>query len=171
MTLLALALLAAVLLAVRAAGGPEALRARYGLLAPAISLPLHLVVNVTPLADFIPWAVANGAVYGWELGAVLNWLAWLGSSSVQFAIGRRAAQGLELEARFDTLPRWLARYPADHPVLLVAGRWIPLAGALVNVGAGAFGVPFRRLFACAALGAAPMAVATAGLGAGLLHLL
>ncbi len=171
LAVVSLAILAGILLAVRAAGGPEALRERYGLWAPAISLPLHLVVNVTPFADLVPWAIANGAVYGVAFGAVLNWLAWMGSSSVQFAIGRRAARGLELEARFDQLPRWLARYPAHHPVLLIAGRWVPLAGPLVNVGAGAFGVSYRRLLLCATIGSTPPAIVTALVGTGLLRLL
>ena len=170
-TVLAIALLAALLAAVRAIGGPEALWERFGLWAPALSFPLHVAVNVSPIADLIPWAIANGAVYGLSFGALLNWVAWIASSSIQFAIGRRAARGLDLEARMDQLPSWLARYPAHHPLLLTVGRWLPFAGVVVNVGAGAFGVSFRRLLICATIGSIPPAIFCAGVGAGLLRLL
>ena len=72
-------------------GGPEVLRERYGVLGPVVSLAAHTLVNITPASDLVPWALANGAIYGVALGACLSWLAWLGAAVVHFELASRAA--------------------------------------------------------------------------------
>lgn len=160
----------AALLWVRSIGGPEVVRERYGLLAPALSLLAHTAVNTTPVGDFLPWALANGTVYGFAEGALLNWLAWLGSALLQFLIARRTAHDFALEERVDGLPRWIRRFPANHPAFLVMARWVPLGAPVANLAAGALGVRLSRLLWCAALGAAPPAIALSALGAGMLQI-
>ena len=160
----------AVLLWVERMGGPGALQARYGLFAPAITVAAHLAVNAAGVGELIPWAIANGAVYGLALGAPLTWTAWMGAALVQYHIARRVGQHAEVEAKMERLPAWLKRFPVGHPAFLIAGRWVPLGGPLTNVAAGAFAVPLGRFVWCAALGYAPEATLNAAIGAGLLYL-
>jgi uncharacterized membrane protein YdjX (TVP38/TMEM64 family) len=162
-------LTAAILLWIHAEGGPSALQAHYGWLAPALWIPAQIVVNLSPASDLVPWAVLNGSMYGVWSGALISWAVWLCAASLQFAIARRTALDFDLDERGSALPAWLRRLPVGHPIFLIAGRWIPVSSALVNVAAGALGVPYRRLLWCAALGCAPPAIALAAVGAGLIH--
>lgn len=156
---------------VRSVGGPEAVREKYGIFAPAISLVAHTAVNTTPFGDLIPWAVANGAIYGFAQGALLSWLAWMGSSFLQFLIARRTALDFDLAGHLDRLPRWVRRLPVDRPTFLIVARWVPMGGAVANLAAGALGVKMSRLVWCVAIGAAPPAIALSAVGAGMLRFL
>lgn len=154
-----------------ALGGPEELRARYGLLGPIVSLFGHTLVNVTPVADLIPWSLANGAVWGVWPGSLLTWLAFLGGTAGQWAIARRTAVDFDLEANLEHLPRWVRALPADHPLFLTVVRLLPSGGLVANGAAGAFGVPFHRVLGYAALVYAPHSLLIALVGAGAFELL
>ena len=163
MLLVAVAVAVAVVWWVDAAGGPVAFRARYGLWAPLVSVPAHVLTTLTPVGEVIPFGVANGTVYGLAAGSTLNWIAWMTAAVLQYRFGRSARR----EA--GALPRWLQRLPLTHPLVLTAGRWLPGGGPLVDAAAGAAGVPLGRAMAYAAVGHAPQAVAIAAIGAGLLR--
>jgi uncharacterized membrane protein YdjX (TVP38/TMEM64 family) len=168
---LAVAIGTGVLISVREAGGPAAVQERCGALAPIASLLAHLAVETSPAGDLVPvpFAIVNGALYGIARGALLSWLAWIGASLLQFALARRAARDLGVDARRERLPRWLRSIPVSHPVFLIAARWVPMGGALASLAAGAAGVRARRLLWCTALGAAPPAVLLSAVGAGMLE--
>lgn len=149
-------------------GGPEGIRARFGLLAPAIWIPLQVVVHVTPVGDFVPWAVLNGSMFGLWLGAFATWLAWMGSASVQYAIGRRTARDLGWSAQTARLPAWLRRLPIDHPAFLIVARWFPLMAGPINLAAGAARVPFARVLWCTAVGIIPQTLFLSAIGVGII---
>ncbi|MFN3596904.1 MAG: VTT domain-containing protein, partial [Rubricoccaceae bacterium] len=159
----ALALTGAVVWWVDGLGGPAGLRARYGLLAPAVTFPAHVVTTLTPVGELLPFGVANGALYGMWMGAALNWAAWMVAAVLQHAFGRTVRRRV-------TAPVWVRRLPLGHPLVLLFGRWLPGGGVLVDAAAGAAGVPLVRLLAWAAAGHAPQAVLIAALGDGLLEL-
>jgi uncharacterized membrane protein YdjX (TVP38/TMEM64 family) len=148
-------------------GGPEGIRARYGLAAPAIWIPMQVVVHVTPLGDFVPWSVLNGSMFGLWLGTFATWLSWMGSASAQYAIGRRTAQDLGWQEKAVRLPAWLRRLPLGHPVFLIVARSFPLMAGPINVAAGAARVPFFRVLWCTALGVFPPALFLAAIGVGI----
>lgn len=148
-------------------GGPEGIRARYGVLAPLLWIPMQIVVHVTPLGDFVPWAVLNGSMFGLWLGAFITWLAWMGSASAQYAIGRRTAQDLDWESKVARLPAWLRRLPLGHPVFLIVARAFPLMAGPINLAAGAARVPFSRLLWTTAIGVFPPALFLAAVGLGI----
>jgi uncharacterized membrane protein YdjX (TVP38/TMEM64 family) len=165
-------LLTAYLLAswVGAIGGPEAIRDRYGVLAPVITSSIQILIAPTPIpSDVI--CVAQGALYGFWFALGLNWLGWWIASHIEFLLGRRLREDFDLESRLERLPRWLRRFPVHHPVFLIFARQIPWAGGhLTTLVPGAMGVPFLRSAWCNAIAIIPAAILTAGLGAGLLSL-
>ena len=165
-------LLAAYLLVgwVESVGGPEAIRARYGVLAPAITSSIQILIAPTPFpSDVI--CVAQGALYGFWFAVGLNWLGWWLAAHIEFFVGRRLRGDFDIELQLERLPRWLRRFPVDHPVFLIFGRQVPWAGGhLTTLVPGAMGVPFVRSAWCNAIGIIPGAILTAGLGAGLLAL-
>lgn len=169
--LLVIAIGATIMVWVRSIGGPGALVERYGILAPAISLCVHTALNTTPVGDLLPWGIANGAVYGLAQGAFLSWLAWLGSALLQYRIAKRTAHDFNLESKIGDLPKWLRRFPVEHPAFLITARWVPMGGALANAAAGAFDVKMSRLVWCTAIGALPPALVLAAVGAGVLQML
>jgi len=158
---------AAVIAWVELAGGPAGIRARYGIAAPAVWIPMQVVVHVTPLGDFVPWAVLNGSMFGLWLGALTTWLAWLGSASAQYAIGRRTASELDWASKAARLPAWLRRLPLGHPVFLIVALSFPLMAGPINVAAGAARVPFLRVLWCTAVGVLPPALFLAAVGVGI----
>lgn len=135
--------------------------------APLLSFPAHVATTITPVGEFVPFGVANGAVYGLFWGAVLNWSAWLSAALIQYRIGRGATAEL---GGLTALPGWFKLLPVHHPLVLICGRWLPGGGPLVDAAAGAAAVPIGRWFALAALGHLAQAFFIAGLGAGLVQL-
>ena len=88
----AVAVGAAVVWWVRGLGGPAAVRARFGLWAPLVSFPLHVLTTLTPVGEVVPFGVANGSLYGLAGGAALNVLAWMAAAALQHRWGRGAGE-------------------------------------------------------------------------------
>jgi uncharacterized membrane protein YdjX (TVP38/TMEM64 family) len=155
---------------VESVGGPEAIRERYGLLAPAITSSIQILVAPTPFpSDVI--CIAQGALYGFWFALGLNWLGWWLASHLEFLLGRRLRGDFDIEVQMQRLPRWLRRFPVHHPVFLIFARQVPWAGGhLTTLVPGALGVPFLRSAWCNAIAIVPGAILTAGIGAGLLAL-
>jgi uncharacterized membrane protein YdjX (TVP38/TMEM64 family) len=151
-----------------AGGGPEALTARYGMQAAAVLVPVQAVVTFVPLLGEMI-ALTNAALYGFWLGALLSWIAWMATSLLQYGVVRRTVSDFDLEATYDRLPRWMRRFPVSHPVFLIGVR-IPFGGPIVNTAAGFFGVSLWRHVWCAAVGIAPRAMFFAGLAVGALRI-
>lgn len=155
---------------VEALGGPAGIWERFGWLAPAISVPFHAFIAVTPLpSDLV--SIANGAVYGFWAGAGFNWLGWFIASFLQYSIGRRVRHDFDVEAWLARSPSWLRRFPADHPVFIIGSRFVPYAGGhLATLVPSAMGVALGRFTWCTAVALVPSSLVMAGVGAGLLLL-
>ena len=138
---------------------------QWGAAGGLVLVPLQAAVSLTfsPVPSDVV-AVALGFLYGPRLGAALAWCAWMGAALVQYALARRASRGQEIGALLERLPRRLRGLPADHPAFLICARWLPLGPHVVNTAAGALRVPLGRFALFAALGIAPVAIATAALG-------
>jgi uncharacterized membrane protein YdjX (TVP38/TMEM64 family) len=155
---------------VEALGGPAAIWVRFGMLAPMISVPLHIVVAVTPLPSDI-MGVANGAVYGFWGGFILTWVGWFSASFVQYAIGRRMRQDFDVEGWLARSPARLRHFPVGHPVFIIGARYVPYAGGhLATLLPGALGVDLFRFTWCTAIAIVPSSLVVAAVGAGLLLL-
>ena len=155
---------------VQSIGGPEAIRERFGAMAPLVTGSVQLVLTPTPFpADLI--CIAHGALYGFWFAAPLNWFVWQLAVLYQYGLGRRARTDFDLELQLERLPEWLRRLPVDHPAFLILVRQIPWAGGyLTTILPGAVGVPLTRVAWCAAIGTIPGSVVLAAVGAGLVEL-
>lgn len=147
-------------------GGPGALWDRWGIYSVLVLAPAHLAATVSPIGPFVPWGAANGALFGIVVGSLINWCVWVTTSLIQHAIGRRAQRDFDLDERMSRLPSWLQKFPIDHPIVLIAGRWVPVGAVTVNLSAGAAGVSRVRLFLCAMVGCIPQALFVTSLGRG-----
>ena len=146
-------------------GGPPVLRARLGPWAPPLSLALHVTVEMTPLANLIPFGVANGSVYGFWVGALLSSLGWMAAVLLQYGLVRAGYRQPREPVVPPRRPAWLARLPIEHPAVLIIGRWLPGGAYFVNLAASTLGVSLTRQLVCAALASAPPALALAAVGA------
>lgn len=153
-----------------AIGGPQEVSRRYGPAAAAFLVPTHAVIAVSPLPGEAV-AVANGMIFGFWVGAVLNWIGWMFAAALQYGLIRRTAEGFEFDPTSRKMPGWLRRIPVDHPLFLITGRWIPFGGHLVNTSAGAYAVPIWRHMWCSGISLIPVSMLFSGLANGLLHLL
>ena len=152
---------------VEALGGPEAVWVRFGMLAPVISVPLHIFVAVTPLPSEV-MGVANGAVYGFWWGFILTWAGWFLASFIQYAIGRRMRQDFDVEGWLARSPAGLRRFPVGHPFFIIGARYVPYAGGhLATLLPGALGVDLVRYTWCTAIALVPSSLVVAAVGAGL----
>jgi uncharacterized membrane protein YdjX (TVP38/TMEM64 family) len=165
-----LAVLAALVLATWAgvvwledAGVIAALRDRGGVGAAVALVFVHAAVAVSP-APGETIAIANSTIYGFGWGVLMNWTGWMIAAMVEFILLRRAFQSLAIDhARWT--PGWMRRLPADHPLFLIAGRWVPFGGHVVNAAAAARAT-FPRHCWCAAVGIVPVAVLFSALANG-----
>src|SRR6056297_1691330 len=90
-------------------GGLESTRLWLGALAPLLTIPLHIMISISPIpSDFI--CVGNGAFYGFWGGAACSWCGWWLAGMICFWIGRRLSIDLVTNAA-ERLPRLLRRYP------------------------------------------------------------
>lgn len=155
---------------VESLGGPAGIWERFGLAAPAISVPIHAIVGVTPFpSDVI--AIANGTIYGFWLGCALSWLGWYITAFIEFQIGRRANRDFDISAWISRAPAIIRRFPVGHPAFIIGSRLVPWAGGHIStLLPGAMGVPLGRFAWCSALGIVPPAMLMSGIGAGLLRL-
>jgi len=159
--------------AVEAAGGPEAIRARFGLLAPLVSALVHGPLAASPFPSEL-FALSHGALYGFWLGALVGWAGWVLGSAIEYAVLVRWSTPVAGEAVGRSLPAWLparlTRFSASHPVFLIGARQLPGGYHLVNVVAPLAGVPFRRYLWCSCVSQIPTALLIAAAGVGLLRL-
>lgn len=155
---------------VESIGGPAKFRSEFGLLAPAITLPLHAIVSISPFPSDV-LCVANGALYGFWLGAALSWLGWWVAGLAEYGFGYQARRDFNLAARWERLPRWLRKFPVGHPVFLIGVRQVPgIGGHMATLLPGAAGVPFLRHVWCSAIAIVPGALLMSAIGVGLLRL-
>jgi uncharacterized membrane protein YdjX (TVP38/TMEM64 family) len=155
---------------VESLGGPAGIWERFGLVAPAVSVPVHAIVAVTPFPSDVV-AIGNGTIYGFWLGSVLSWFGWYIAAFIEFQIGRRADRDFDIGAWIARAPASLRRFPVGHPAFLIGSRLIPWAGGHIStLLPGAMGVPLGRFAWCAALAIVPPAMLMSGIGAGLLQL-
>jgi uncharacterized membrane protein YdjX (TVP38/TMEM64 family) len=144
-------------------GATATLRDRGGVGAAVALVFIHAAVAVSP-APGEAVALANSTIYGFGWGVVMNWTGWMIGAVVEFVLLRRVIQSLEIgPAKW--MPGWLRRLPADHPLLLIAGRWVPCGGHFVNAAAAARAT-FARHVWCAAVGIFPVAVLFSALANG-----
>jgi uncharacterized membrane protein YdjX (TVP38/TMEM64 family) len=143
--------------ALERAGGPEAVRARWGLAAGCVLVPLQAVVAVTPFPSEVV-AAANGALYGVAWGSGFAWAGWMLGALIEYALYRRVAEDVSDSDAVQRLPRWLRRFPAHHPAFLVGGRLVPFGNHVVNAVAGMRGVPLWRFCWVSALAFVPFSV-------------
>jgi uncharacterized membrane protein YdjX (TVP38/TMEM64 family) len=147
-----------------ASGGLDEVARRHGLRAALVLIPLQTLISLSfsPIPSDVV-AFATSLVYGFWLGALFGWLAWMAGALIQYAAVRRAARRLDVEALRARLPAWLREFPVDHPAFLICGRWFPLGPHIVNTAAGALRVPLGRFTWSAAVGIAPVSVLIAWL--------
>jgi uncharacterized membrane protein YdjX (TVP38/TMEM64 family) len=171
LALMALLAMVSVGLCVRWLGGPSAIRQRFGVWGILVAFVAHALLNLTPAGEIVPMAVANGAVWGFWLGATISWLGWIAASLAQYALVIRIGAGFDVQSRLEQLPGALRRFPVAHPVFQILGRCVPWVGLhLVNVASAVRGVPLRRFTTCAAIGQVGPALVMAAIGAGLVSL-
>jgi uncharacterized membrane protein YdjX (TVP38/TMEM64 family) len=145
------------------AGVMATLRERGGIWG-AVGLTLfHAAVAVSP-APGEPVAIANSALYGFGWGVLMNWSGWMMAAMVEFGLLRRAAKSVTLGESSQGVS-WLRKLPADHPLFLIAGRWVPFGGHLVNAAAAAKASFWRHCW-CAAIGLVPVAILFSALANG-----
>lgn len=151
-------------------GGPHGIWERFGLLAPLISTPLHSMVALSPVpSDLL--AIANGAIYGFWLGAGLSWIGWWTAAMLQFFLVRRLGRDWDVVGRMEKLPSWLRRFPVGHPAFLIGVRLVPFAGGHIGtIVPATMGVPAGRVAWCAAIALVPGAFLSAAIGVGLMRL-
>jgi len=150
-----------------ATGGAVALLERFGLMAPLVSIPVHVLLSATPFPSELI-GVANGSVYGLWVGALCSWIGWWCGAVLEYGLVRLGARHVEWADAVGHLPRWLRRFPVGHPVFLIVGRQLPFGFHTVNVLAGLAGVSGRRQVICAAVSNVPYAFFSAAVGAGMI---
>lgn len=147
-------------------GGPEAVRAHYGMGAAALLVPMQAVVSASPAPGEVV-ALAEVAIYGFWPGALLVWAGWMLAALLEYALFRRLAADAAPLAGAQRLPRWLRRWPVHHPAFLGFARLLPFGNKVVNAVAGSAGVPLWRFCWPSALALVPGSLAFAALASGL----
>jgi uncharacterized membrane protein YdjX (TVP38/TMEM64 family) len=147
-------------------GTAEGFAARLGWPGASALVVAQALIAVSPFPSQIV-AVPIAVTYGFWLGVALNWAGWMLAAVLQYGLSRRTADDIDLDRLLDRTPRWMRRFPADHPLFLILARQLPIGPHIVNMTAGALHVPLRRHLWCAAIGVVPEAVLVSAVSAGL----
>lgn len=148
-------------------GGPEEIRATYGLELTWMFVPVQAVVAVSPFPGEVV-AIISSAVHGFWLGSFLNWIGWMLAAYLEYSLVRWTAR--EVDFSEERLPGWLRRFPTDHPAYLIVGRFLPFGSHLVNGTSGVRGLAMWRFTWTSAIALVPGAVLMAALANGLVSL-
>ena len=143
---------------------PSPWLARAGALAAFVGVGLLLVDVLLPVPSSLVM-VLHGALFGVLIGAALSLLGSVGAALMAFGLGRRGGPLLdrlvsaEERARADRLlRRW-------GPLAIVITRPLPLLAEATAILAGTSMMPWGRAALAALLGALPMALLYAAVGA------
>ena len=143
---------------------PSPWLARDGALAAFVGVGLLLVDVLLPVPSSLVM-VLHGALFGVLIGAALSLLGSVGAALMAFGLGRRGSPLLdrlvsaEERARADRLlRRW-------GPLAIVITRPLPLLAEATAILAGTSTMPWGRAALAALLGALPMALLYAAVGA------
>ena len=151
-------------------GGLGEARATFGIGAAFVTVPLQAVIAVTPFPDEVI-GFGNSIVYGFVLGAALNWVGWMMGAFIEYAIAYRSARDLNLRVTRNVSkgPRWLRTLRPDLPAFLILTRFLPMGGGhIANTTAGVCGVSLWRFAWTGAIGMVPGSLVISGLANGLL---
>jgi uncharacterized membrane protein YdjX (TVP38/TMEM64 family) len=150
--------------------GVQVVRQSLGKWAPLVTVPIHIIVAVSPLPSDIV-SIANGAVYGFAAGTGLSWFAWWIAAILEFGLGYRVRADFHFEDHINRIPKWLRRFPVSHPVYLIGARQIPwIGGHITSFVPGASGVSLKRYVWCSAIAVIPGSIVMAAIGAELMKL-
>ncbi|MBM4267258.1 MAG: VTT domain-containing protein [Deltaproteobacteria bacterium] len=164
------AIVATALYWIHSHGGPTALRERVGWPAAAILVAAQALAGMYPVPAGELLAFANAILHGFWWGMALAWTGWMLAALLQYTLARRMARDVDLEASMRLMPAWVRRFPVSHPAFLILGRLVPGPGPqLVNLAAGALGVPLWRYTWCAAVSILPGAALISGIATGLVE--
>jgi len=147
-------------------GGLSGIRDRFGFFAALVIVPIHAVIAISPLPSEV-LAFGNAVAFGFWPGAALSWVGWMAGSLVHYGLMRRVADDIDLAPHLGRLPRWLRRFPVDHPAFLICGHWLPYGPQLMSTIGGAFKVPLFRFAWCQGVAITPIALLYAALAKGL----
>jgi uncharacterized membrane protein YdjX (TVP38/TMEM64 family) len=155
--------------AIEAVGGAEAIRASWGASAGWVTVPVQAVVSASPVPGEII-AFLNTALYGFWIGAALSWCGWMGAAFIEYALVRRLGREFAGDGGRERLPQWLRTLPYGHPAFLIFARYLPFGAHVVNSTAALHGVPPGRLAWTAAVSLVPSSLLFSAFAAGLLSL-
>ena len=156
---------------IEAHGGLGEVRATLGIGAAFITVPLQAILAVTPFPDEVI-GFGNSMVYGFLIGAGLNWVGWMMGAFIEYTIAYRTARDLNLRVvrNVSERPKWLRRFPPDLPAFLILARLLPMGGGhIANATAGVCGVSLWRFAWTGAIGMIPGSLVISGLANGLLN--
>ena len=153
-----------------AEGGATVVVERWGVWAPIAAFLLKTLTTMTPIGA-VALAVFTGVIFPLWLAILINLASGVVGGIGMYYVWRQGNHEFDLQARLETLPRWMRRYAADNLVFLILLRFLPWAGgSLADMLAGAHRIPLRTQVWSLILGYLPGAVIYALMGAGLLHL-
>ena len=114
--------------------------------APVIAIGLFVLFGVMG-APLTPMILGTGAVFGFQLGFVLNYIGVILSASATFAVGRFLGYGFIRELFGDRLAR-IDGFLEDQsfwPVVRL--RYVPIPFPITNYGCALIGVPMGKFVA------------------------
>ena len=147
-------------------GGVDSLAERLGWQGSALLVGAQGLIAVSPFPSQLV-AIPLAAMHGFALGGFLIWCGWMLAAVLQYGLSRQTAGDIDLDALLERTPRWIRRFPADHPAFLILARQLPIGPHIVNIVAGAMHVSLRRHLGCAAVGIVPQAALLSGVTAGI----
>ena len=92
---------------------------------------------------------------------LLNWMGWMLAAHLEYSLIRWTAREFAFDE--DKLPKWLRRFPTDHPVFLIGVRFLPFGSHMVNGMAGMRGIDLWLFSWTSAIALVPAAVLFAAL--------
>lgn len=144
-------------------GGIEAIQDQYGYKSVVILFPAQVLLSVAPFPSEVI-AAAAAVLLGFEIGAIHIWLAWILAGMLEYRLFRDAVRDLSASSSIEKrVPAFLRRFPAESPVFLICGLWLPFGSHIVCGMAGAKEVDFIRFSICITIGYLPLSIFISGI--------
>ncbi len=143
---------------------PSSMMQGGNLVAAGVGLGLLIADVLIPVPSSLVM-VANGALFGIALGALLSLLGSVGAAAVGFALGRRGGPLLDKLVPEDERERANSLLARWGLVAVIASRPVPILAESVAILAGTSTLSWGRLLAGSVLGSVPAALALATAGA------
>jgi len=143
-------------------------REQYAVITLVILIPVQAILAVSPFPSEAI-AFSSSLFFGFYLGVIVNWVAWVLGSIIEYHLVSFTAKDLNIKLSKEKLPKWARKFSPHNPYFLILGLWMPFGSHIVSASSALYKVNRKRFLICMIIGYLPLSVFVSGVANGIFN--